>query len=76
MKNVQYQAADVEDDLTTDEQTIVTLASRMSLMENNINPTAINVNQMISSFTNAMNQAGNVNNMQAPAPREGAGVSP
>lgn len=67
---------DVEDDLTNDEQAIVTLASRMSILESDISSMATNVNSMVGAFQLAITQLSQVHPSQAPTSREGAGVSP
>ena len=68
----QFQSSEVNDDLTAGDQTIVTLASRMTILENNINLITTSVNNMVST----LQRSGGSHSSPSPAPDQGAGVSP
>ena len=67
-----YQSTEVEDDLTADDQTITTLASRMSLLENNLSQITTSLNLM----SNAMQASMRNSSSETPASHEGAGAAP
>lgn len=69
----QSQTSAIDDDLTVDDQTLVTMAFRMSILEQNFSNIASGFNTMISTLQSSLSN--NNATPETPAPREGTGVS-